>query len=65
MSSARTIEALCREFVCAGCPRTFPLTTPSKYVKREGIAYGLGRERVFHSVACFIQWEQQSAKAAS
>jgi hypothetical protein len=64
MSSARTIEMLCREFVCVGCRRTFPLATPSKYVKREGMAQGLGHERVFHSVDCFIRWEQ-SAKSAS
>jgi len=65
MSSTRTIEGLGRDFVCAGCRRTFPLTTPGKYVKREGIAYGLGRERLFHSVDCLIRCEQPSAKAAS
>jgi len=65
MASAPTIEALRPEFVCAGCRRTFPFTTASKYVKREGIAYGLGRERVFHSVDCLIRWEQQSVSSAS
>ena len=65
MSNAQEIEMLCQDFVCVGCRRTFPLATPSKYVKREGIAHGLGRERVFHSVDCLMHWEQQSAHTAS
>jgi len=54
-----------RDFVCAGCGQTFPLSTPSKYVKREGTPNGLERERVFHSVDCLIEWERREAATTS
>jgi hypothetical protein len=61
MSSARAraMTLLDRDFVCAGCGQTFPISTPSKYVKREGTPNGLERERMFHSVDCLIEWERR------
>ena len=53
-----------RDFVCAGCGQTFPLGTPSKYVKREGTSNGLERLRTFHSVGCLIEWERREAETA-
>jgi len=52
-----------RDFVCTGCRRVFPLTTPSKYEKRDATT---GRERflVFHSIDCVIAWERPPAERA-
>jgi hypothetical protein len=54
-----------RDFICAGCGQSFPLGTPSKYVKRDGTPNGLvERLRTFHSVGCLIEWERREAEAA-
>jgi hypothetical protein len=52
------------EFVCAGCGKAYPLTTPSKYVKRVPTT-GLGRFLVFHSVDCLIAWDLRAALEAT
>jgi hypothetical protein len=55
-TSAYATRTVDRVFVCVGCGRPFPISTPSKFVKQEAI--GHGRFLVFHSVDCLIGWER-------